>query len=71
MTVPHALMGQVTLLPELLKNSRASTNVREYIHSFDKWKLWALSNGLGSKDILPAKVFNVAHSPSLVISAYY
>ena len=78
---PHALMGQMALLPGLLKDSRASTTVRKYIHRFDKWKLWALSNGLGSKDILPAKAFNVAlyfasiiqiaDSLSPLISAYY
>ena len=35
-TVPDALMGQVALLKELLKDSRASTTSRKYIHGFDK-----------------------------------
>ena len=33
-TIPDALMGQVALLSELLKDTRASTAVRKYIHGF-------------------------------------
>ena len=46
-----------------------------------RWKRWALDNGLGRGDILPAKAFNFAiylcsliqrsDSPTLVITAFY
>ncbi|MEW8547431.1 MAG: hypothetical protein AB2693_28320, partial [Candidatus Thiodiazotropha sp.] len=52
------MIGSVALLPELLKDSRASNTVKSYIHGLSRWKLCALSNGLGGKDILPARAFH-------------
>ena len=57
--LPEALVGRVALLPEL-EDSRASNAVKSYIHGFNRWQLWALSNGSGGKDILPGKAFHVA-----------
>ena len=71
-------MGKVTLLPELLKDSRASNTVKSYIRGFNRW---ALSNSLGGKGSLPGKAFHVAlylvsliqtsYSTSPVINAFY
>ena len=71
----------MALLPELLKDSRASSTVKSYQSGFVRWKNWALSNGLGSKDVLPAKAFHAAlylasviqtaESASPVIKAFY
>ena len=71
----------MTLLPELLRDSRASNTAKSYNRGFQRWRNWALANGLGGKDILPAKAFNVAlylvsliqtsNSPSPVINAFY
>ena len=79
--LPKELADRVALLPELLKYSRASSTVKSYHSGFVRWKNWALINGLGSKDVLPAKAFHVAlylasviqtaESASPVIKAFY
>ena len=58
--LPKELADRLALLPELLKDSRASSTVKSYHSGFIRWKKWALSNELGSKDVLPAKAFHVA-----------
>jgi integrase len=79
--LPEVLTGKVALLPELLQESRATSTATKYNNGFLRWKRWALSNGLGSGDILPAKIFPVAlyfasiiqsaNSPSPVSTAFY
>ena len=58
--LPEALAGGMALLPELLFESRSKSTSKSYFQGFKKWKQWANSNGLGSKDILPARVLHVA-----------
>ena len=48
------------LLPELLLESRSQSTNKSYFQGVKKWKQWANSNGLGSRDILPAKALHVA-----------
>jgi hypothetical protein len=77
----EVLTGKVGLLPELLQESKATSTDTKYNNGFLWWKRWALSNGLGSGDILPAKILPVAlylaciiqsaHSPSPVSTAFY
>jgi hypothetical protein len=61
--------------------ARAPGTSRKYENGLNRWRKWAISNGLGSRDILPASAFPVAlyltslsqsaNSASPVISAYY
>ena len=60
----------MALLPELLKDSRASSTVKSYHSGFVRWKNWALSNGLGSKDVLPAKAFHAAFSRCFISKCF-
>lgn len=79
--LPDVLVEKVSLLPELLEESRAKSTCENYKRGFRRWEAWALSNGLNSKDILPAKAFHVAiylssliqsaNSPSSVNNAFY
>ena len=65
--LPDVLVGGVSLLPELIKKSRATTTSETYKRGFKRWCDWALSNKLSSKDTLPAKAFPAA----LYISSKY
>ena len=68
--LPGVLADKVSLLPELLKESRAENTCASYKRGFKRWRCWALSNGLESKDTLPARAFHVAlYIASLVQSA--
>lgn len=79
--LPDVLADKISLLPELLKESRATNTCLGYKRGFKRWRSWALSNGLESKDTLPARAFHVAlylasivqsantHSP--ITNAYY
>lgn len=79
--LPDVLAEKVSLLPELLEGSRAKSTSDNYKRGFQRWAAWASSNGLHSKDILPAKAFHVAiylssliqsaNSPSSVFNAFY
>ena len=64
------MADKVSLLPGLLKESRADNTCNSYKRGFKRWRSWALSNGLDSKDTLPARAFHVAlYLASLVQSA--
>ena len=68
--LPEVLADKVYLLPALLKESRAENTCASYKRGFKRWISWALSNGLESKDTLPARAFHVAlYMASLVQSA--
>ena len=79
--LPDVLADKVSLLPKLLKESRADNMCASYKRGFKRWRTWVLSNGLESKDALPAGAFHVAlylaslvqsantHSP--IINAFY
>lgn len=68
--LPDVLADKVSLLPDLLKDSRAENTCSAYKRGFKRWRCWALSNGLESKDALPARAFHVAlYLASLVQSA--
>jgi integrase len=79
--LPEALADRAHLLPELLRKSRADSTTKKYESAFTRFHKWALSNGLGSGDVLPARALTVAiylasliqnsNSSSSVISAYY
>ena len=79
--LPENLAGGMALLPELLLESRSHSTSKSYFQGFKKWKRWANSNGLGSRDILHAKALHVAiylasiiqtaNSPSPLIQAFY
>lgn len=79
--LPDVLVDRVSLLPELLEGSRAKSTCDSFRRGFRRWAAWALSNGLTSRDILPAKAFHVAiylssliqiaNSPSSVYNAFY
>ena len=58
--LPDVLAGEVSLLPELLNDSRAKSTSEAYKRGFKRWYDWALSNKLTSKDTLPARAFHVA-----------
>ena len=58
--LPEALAGQMALLSELLLESRSQSTNKSYLQGFKKWKQWAISNGLGSRDILPARALHAA-----------
>ena len=80
-SLPDVLAGKVDILPKILFKSRADSTCHKDECSFIRWKKWALSNGLGRGDILPAKAFTVAiylssliqscKRPSPLISAFY
>ncbi len=69
------------LLPGLTEQSRAGSTSKKYELGFKRWKLWALHNGLGGGDILPASALPVAlylssimqsaNTPGPVITAFY
>lgn len=75
------LQDKVNLLPDVLYKSRAENTSRKYEYGFSRWKRWAASNGLGEKDILPAKPLTVAiyltsliqtaNTPSPIVTAFY
>lgn len=79
--LPAVLADRVDLLPGLLKQSRAGSTSKKYELGFKRWKLWALHNGLGGGDILPASALPVAlylssimqsaNTPGPVITAFY
>jgi integrase len=79
--LPDVLVGGVSLLPELLKESRAMNTSEAYRRGFKRWCDWALSNNLTSEDTFPAKAFHVAlymtsliqtaQSPSPIVNAFY
>ena len=79
--LPDVLVGGVSLLPELLKESRAINTSEAYRRGFKRWCDWALSNNLTSEDTFPAKAFHVAlymtsliqtaQSPSPIVNAFY
>jgi hypothetical protein len=64
-----------------LRNSRARGTDKKYTGAFLRFQKWALCNGLGSRDTLPAKILTVAiylasfvqtvNSPSPIVSAFY
>lgn len=58
--LPDILVDRVSLLPELLEGSRAKSTCDFYKRGFQRWAAWTLSNGLTSRDILPAMAFRVA-----------
>ena len=72
---------KISLLPDLLKQSRAYNTRSSYSKGFKRWKRWVVSNGLNSKEALPAKAFHVAlylaslvqtaNTPSPIICAFY
>ena len=79
--LPEVLVGKISLLPDLLRQSRSGNTSMSYRRGFKRWSSWALSNGLTSRDILPAKAFHVAlylaslvqtaNTPSPVVNAFY
>lgn len=79
--LPEVLADRVDLLPDILRHSRADSTGGKYENAFMRWKRWALSNGLRSSEILPAKALPVAiylvsliqtaKTPSPIISAFY
>ena len=79
--LPGTLAEKVILLPGLIRDSRAKNTAKSYNRGFQRWRNWVLANGLGGKNILPAKVFHVAlylvsliqtsNSPSPVVNAFY
>ncbi|CAG2197540.1 unnamed protein product [Mytilus edulis] len=79
--LPASLIEKVSLLPDLLTESKSSNTVQNYYYGFLRWKKWALSNGISSEFILPAKPIHVAlylaclvqqnHTPSPINQAFY
>ncbi|CAG2188210.1 unnamed protein product [Mytilus edulis] len=79
--LPASLIEKVSLLPDLLTESKASNTVQNYYYVFLRWKKWALSNGISSEFILLAKPIHVAlylaclvqqtHTPSPINQAFY
>ena len=79
--LPQVFVDKMDLLPEILKKSRADSTSKKYELAFKRWKKWGLCNFLGSGDILPAitlsvaiylsSLFQSAHTPAPLISAYY
>lgn len=71
----------MNLLPDLLRQSRAHSTDTKYHGAFMRFHKWALCNGLGSRDILPARslavaiylasLIQTANTPSPVIAAFY
>lgn len=79
--LPDVLVERASLIPDLLRCSRADNTSISYKRGFNRWKQWALSHGLEVRDVLPAKPFHVAiylasliqtaNSPSPIINAFY
>ena len=79
--LPATLVEKITLLPGLLMESKSANTVQNYYYGFLRWKKWALSNGISSEFILPAKPIHVAlylaclvqqsASPSPINQAFY
>ena len=57
---PRFLADRVLLLPDVDQISRADSTNKKYSSAFLRFHRWAVSNNLGSGDILPAKAFPVA-----------
>ena len=58
--LPASLVEKISLIPGLLKECKSSNTVYNYYYGFLRWKKWALSNGIPSEFILPAKPIHVA-----------
>jgi len=58
--LPASLVEKIYLIPGLLKEYKSSNTVQNYYYGFLRWKKWALSNGIPSEFILPAKPIHVA-----------
>jgi hypothetical protein len=79
--LPECLADKVTLLPDLLKRSIANSTTKSHFGGFERYRQWALNNGLGGRDILPARAFHVAtylasicqnaNTASPIIKAFY
>ncbi|XP_052253990.1 uncharacterized protein LOC127860151 [Dreissena polymorpha] len=79
--LPEVLAEKVSLLPELLKVTKAENTHLSYKRGFNRWRRWGYANGLSSGDALPAKAFQVAlylasiiqtaSSASPIINAFY
>ena len=78
--LPEVLVESAALLPDLLCESRAPSMCSKYRNVFLRWTKWAQYNGLGSREVLPAKplpfalylasIIQTASSPSPVLTAY-
>ncbi|KAH3898580.1 hypothetical protein DPMN_022817, partial [Dreissena polymorpha] len=55
--LPEVLAEKVSLLPELLKVTKAENTHLSYKRGFNRWRRWGYANGLSSGDALPAKAF--------------
>ena len=53
--LPASLVEKIYLIPGLIKEYKSSNTVQNYYYGFLRWKKWALSNGIPSEFILPAK----------------
>ncbi|XP_076112437.1 uncharacterized protein LOC143080469 [Mytilus galloprovincialis] len=79
--LPDTLIEKIHLLPDLLTESKSNNTVQNYYYGFLRWKKWALSNGISSECILPAKPIHVAiylaclvqqnRTPSPINQAFY
>ncbi|XP_071120815.1 uncharacterized protein [Mytilus edulis] len=79
--LPDTLIEKIHLLPDLLTESKSDNTVQNYYYGFLRWKKWALSNGISSEFILPAKPIHVAiylaclvqqnRTPSPINQAFY
>ncbi|XP_071131746.1 uncharacterized protein [Mytilus edulis] len=79
--LPDTLIEKIHLLPDLLTESKSNNTVQNYYYGFFRWKKWALSNGISSEFILPAKPIHVAiylaclvqqnRTPSPINQAFY
>jgi hypothetical protein len=69
--LPASLVEKSSLISGLLKECKSSNTVQHYYYVFLRWKKWALSNGIPSEFILPAKPIHVAlYLPCLVQQNY-
>ena len=81
MELPGALADRVSCLPQLLKETRAGNTFLTYECGFQRWRKWAVINGLRVEYTLPANAFHVAlylsaliqshNTPSPVVNAFY
>ena len=53
--LPASLLEKFSFIPGLLKECKSSNTVQNYCFVFLRWQKWALSNGIHSEFILPAK----------------
>jgi len=58
--LPASLVEKISLIPGLLNECKSSNTVTNYYYGFLRWQKWALSNGISSEFILPAKTIHVA-----------